>query len=54
MPDIKTIHDKDSYILPSVAEMRASQKKGSEGPGMNDPDCKMGDQQGHQVDIRED
>lgn len=54
MPDIKTIHDKDSYLLPHVDELRASQKKGSQGTGMNPPDTKLNETQGHQVDIRED
>jgi hypothetical protein len=50
--EITTVHDKDSDMLPSVAELRASQRKGSEGKGMNPPDTKLNETQGHGVEIK--
>lgn len=51
--DITTIHDRDSDMLPSVAELRASQRKGAEGKGMNPPDSKLNEEQGHEVEIKD-
>lgn len=53
MPDITTIKDKSSAAVPSVAESRASQKKGSEGKGTNPSDTKLNECQGHDVETRE-
>ncbi len=40
--------------MPSIAELRASQKKGSKGEGMNETDCRdLNATQGHKVDIKE-
>jgi hypothetical protein len=49
----KTIHDKDSAMLPSIEELRASQKKGATGKGMNPPDTKLNEEQGHEVEIKD-
>ena len=48
------IKDEGSDTIPSVAEMRESQKKGAEGRGLpeNSTD-KLNECQGHEVDIRE-
>ncbi len=53
MPEIKTIHDKDSDMLPSVTEMRASQKQGSTGDGLPE-NCtgKLNETIGMQVEIK--
>lgn len=48
----KTIHDKDSDMLPSIEELRASQKQGGEGKGMNPADTKLNETQGHEVEIK--
>jgi hypothetical protein len=54
MPKIETIHDKDSYVLPTVSELRATQKEGNTGEGLNKTDCtELNAVQGHQADIRE-
>ena len=54
MPEIKTIHDKDSIVLPNIDELRASQKKGRTGEGMSETGCReLNATQGHQADIRE-
>jgi hypothetical protein len=38
----------------NISEMRASQKKGSEGEGLNETDCtELNATQGHEADIRE-
>lgn len=53
--DIKTITDEDpesSEMLPSAAMLKASQKKGSTGKGMNPPDTKLNEEQGHEVEIK--
>ena len=52
MAEINTVHDKDSDMLPSVAELRASQKKGATGKGMNPADTKLNECQGHEVEIK--
>jgi len=44
-------HDKRSESVPTVAELRASQKRGSEGKGTNPEDTKLNEAQGHEVDI---
>ncbi len=54
MPKYETIHDRDSRILPTVSELRASQKEGMEDEGMNETDCtELNAVQGHQADIKE-
>jgi len=54
MPEIKTIHDRNSNILPTTAELLASSKKGHEGEGMNKNDCtELNETQGHIADIKE-
>ena len=53
MPQIKEIRDKRSESVPTVAEMRESQRQGSEGKGTNPPDTKLNEAQGHDVDIRD-
>jgi len=54
MPQIKEIRDKASDAVPSIAEMRESQRKGSEGEGLNETDCRdLNAAQGHKVDITE-
>lgn len=51
---IKTINDRNSEMLPSVAELRATQKKGMAGEGMNEYDCTdLNAVQGHKADIKE-
>jgi len=43
-----------SQMLPSVSELRATQKKGMADEGMNTTDCtELNAVQGHQADIRE-
>lgn len=43
-----------SQMLPSISELRATQKEGSEGEGMNENDCtELNSTQGHQADIKE-
>lgn len=43
-----------SQMLPGVGELRATQKEGSEGEGMNDADCtELNATQGHEADIKE-
>jgi len=55
MPQIKEIRDKASDAVPSIAEMRESQRKGSEGEGLNETDCKdLNAVQGHKVEIMDD
>lgn len=55
MPEIKVIHDRDSELLPSIGELRASQSKGATGSGMNENTGKeLNSTQGHGVDIRTD
>jgi hypothetical protein len=54
MPDIKEVRDRASDAVPSVKEMRDSQKAGGEGAGL--PENKTGrlnECQGHEADIRE-
>src|SRR6266403_1309186 len=54
MPNFKQIDDKNSVVLPSVAQMRKSQADGQTGEGMNETDCReLNATQGHQADIRE-
>ena len=53
MPIIKKVNDERSESVPSLAEMRESQRRGSEGKGTNDPDTKLNEAQGHDVDIRD-
>lgn len=50
MPEIKTVHDQDSYILPHIDKLRDSQAKGNQVPN----ECHLNEIQGHGVDIRED
>jgi hypothetical protein len=53
MPKITEIRDKASEV-PTVAEMRDSQKTGSEGNGLPENSTgKLNECQGHQADIRE-
>lgn len=41
-------------LLPSINELRASQKKGREDEGLNETDCReLNATQGHKVDIRD-
>ena len=48
------IRDTESDSVPSIDEMRASQKKGNEGEGLNETDCRdLNAAQGLKVDIRE-
>jgi hypothetical protein len=47
------IKDKPSDSIPSVADMRESQRKGNEGKGTNDPDTKLNEAQNHSVDIKD-
>jgi len=43
-----------SQILPSVSELRATQKQGMQGEGLNDYDCTdLNAVQGHKADIKE-
>ena len=46
-------HDKRSESVPTLAEMRESQRKGNEGKGTNPEDTKLNQAQGHEVDIKE-
>lgn len=55
MPQIKEISDKASDAVPSVAEMRKSQRKGSEDRGLPENSVdKLNEAQGHAVEITED
>lgn len=43
-----------SQMLPSVSELRATQKQGMADEGMNETDCtELNAVQGHQADIKE-
>lgn len=43
-----------NQMLPSVSELRATQKEGSEDEGLNSTDCtELNAVQGHQADIKE-
>jgi hypothetical protein len=54
MPKIETINDRDSYILPTVSNLRNTQQEGMCCEGMNDNDCtELNSTQGHQADIKE-
>ena len=54
MPNYKTIDDRNSDILPTVAQMRKSQADGQTGEGLNETDCReLNAVQGHQADIQE-
>lgn len=54
MPQITEIRDQASESVPSVADKRESQRKGSEGRGLpeNSTD-KLNEAQGHSVEITE-
>jgi len=54
MPNIKQVDDRNSEILPSITQLRASQAKGQRDEGMNESDCtELNATQGHQADIKE-
>jgi hypothetical protein len=54
MPEIKEIKDRPSEIAPSIKDMRASQKAGSEGTGLPENSTgPLNSCQGHPADIRE-
>jgi hypothetical protein len=54
MAKISTVNDRNSYVLPTVSELRSTQKEGMAGEGMNDNDCtELNSTQGHQADIKE-
>lgn len=48
MPEITTIHDKNSEMLPHVDKLRESQKQGNQVPD----DCHLNEIQGHGVEIK--
>jgi len=53
MPEITTIHDKNSEMLPHVDKLRQSQKQGGEGRGLPENETgKLNEAQGHQVEIK--
>jgi hypothetical protein len=53
MPKITEVNDKKSESVPSVAEMRESQRKGGEGLGTHDCDFNCDMQQTDQgVDVK--
>ena len=55
MPEVKNVRDKepeDSAMLPSTSELKASQRKGATGKGMNPSDTKLNEEQGHAVEIK--
>lgn len=54
MAKIETINDRDSYILPTVSDLRKTQQEGMCCEGMNETDCtELNAVQGHQADIKE-
>lgn len=53
MPKITQINDKPSDSVPSLAEMRESQRQGGMGKGTNDPNTKLNEAQGQDVDIQD-
>jgi len=54
MAKIETINDRDSYILPTVSDLRATQKEGMANEGLNEYDCTdLNAVQGHKADIKE-
>jgi hypothetical protein len=54
MLNIKEIKDRPSEIAPSVEEMRASQKAGSEGAGLPENSTgRLNECQGHPADVKE-
>lgn len=53
MPKITEIRDAKSAAVPSIEEMRASQKAGGEGKGLPENANVLNEAQGHDVDIRE-
>lgn len=53
MPEIKTIHDKNSEMLPHVDKLMESAKQGSTGKGLPENDYgPLNSCQGHQVEIK--
>jgi len=53
MPEITTIHDKNSEMLPHVDKLRESQKQGGQGRGLPENDHgPLNSIQGHGVEIK--
>ena len=53
MPEIFTIHDKDSFILPHIDELRDSQREGATQDGLEE-NCtgKLNEAQAHEVEYK--
>jgi hypothetical protein len=54
MAEIKEVNDKSSESVPTLKQMRESQKAGGEGTGLPENSTgKLNECQGHEADVKE-